>query len=209
RYALEAGVDGVVFSAETGARDDPETTVRYAVRQARYDESNIEALDLHRAERDRRRERLEYYYAKFLGRPAGVQYHDEPLPLYTHADFSTADWACAAVYRANNRGAVGIFPFTLTGEAVRAMVHFLPYRPIIAVTDEEATLPRLALYAHVYPVLVDKVSATFDVRDLKALVQEVMRRFELGTAGGEALATMPHPVRKAKGTDTLVLIRRL
>jgi pyruvate kinase len=209
RYALEAGVDGVVFSAETGARDDPEATVRYAVRQACYDESNIEELDLHRAERDRRRERMEYYYGKFLGRPPGLQYHDEPLPLHTHADFSTADWACAAVYRANNRGAIGVFPFTLTGEAVRDMVHFLPYRPIVALTDEEATLARLALYAHVYPVLVDRVSATFDVRDLKALVQEVMRQFELGTAGEEALATMPHPVRKAKGTDTLVLIRRL
>jgi pyruvate kinase len=209
RYALEAGIDGVVFSAETGARDDPETTVNYAIRQARFDEANIEELDLHRAERDRRRERLEYYCAKFLGRPTEMQYHAEPMPLRAHADFSTADWACAAVYRANTRRAIGIFPFTLTGEAVRAMVHFLPYRPIIAITDEEETLARLALYAHAYPVLVDRVSATFDVRDLKALVQEVMRKFELGAAGEEALATMPHPVRKTKGTDTLVLIRRL
>jgi pyruvate kinase len=52
RHALEAGVDGLVFSAETGAREDPETTVEFAVKQACEDEKDIEVVDLHKAEHD-------------------------------------------------------------------------------------------------------------------------------------------------------------
>jgi pyruvate kinase len=129
RHALEAGVDGIVFSAETGARDDPQTTVLFAVMQAKIDQKDIEQVDLHKAERDKRRERMEFGYDTLLGHKTRTPIPEEPLNWLTLRDFSTMDWACAAVYRANIRRAAGIFPFTVQGNTVRDMVHFLPYRP--------------------------------------------------------------------------------
>ena len=208
RSALEAGADGIMFTAETAGREDPETTVRYAVRQAHHDEEDIERLKLHQTARDERRERMEKFYGMLLQRPDRTLQSDDPFPLRTLKDFSTMDWACAAVYRANNRRAIGIFPFTVQGNTVRDMVHFLPYRPIVAITENPYTLARLALYGHVYPVLVEKVEETFDVENLKTLVQKIMAKFSIGSVGDQALATMPHPVRVQGGTDTLVLIRR-
>lgn len=206
RHALEAGVDGIVFSAETGARDDPESTVEFAVRQAHEDEKDIEEVDLHKAERDRRRERMEFGYDTLLGQKPRTPQPLDPLDFETLADFSTMDWACAAVYRANIRRAVGIFPYTVRGNTVRDMVHFLPYRHIVALVNNEKTLARLALFAHVHPVLVEEVPDNFDVAELKELVEAVIEKFDMGKLGKEAFATMPHPVKEASGTDTLVRI---
>jgi pyruvate kinase len=86
------------------------------------------------------------------------------------------------------------------------MVHFLPYRPIVALVDNEKTLAKLALFAHVHPVLVEHVPDNFDVAELKMLVEAVIEKFDMGKLGKEAFATMPHPVKEASGTDTLVRI---
>lgn len=97
-----------------------------------------------------------------------------------------------------------MFPFTVRGNTVRDMVHFLPYRPIVALTYNEESLALLALYSHVYPVLVGNISKDFDVKNLKRLVIAVIEKF--GISGAEAFATMPHPIAKTSGTDTLVEI---
>ncbi len=208
RHALEAAVDGIMFTAETGARQDPETTVMYAARQANHDEQDIEDQDLHRAERDKRRERMEQWYRELLQRPKKSLNREDPFPLLKESDLSTMDWATSAVWRANTRRAAGIFSYTQSGNTARDMAHMLPHRPIFAITSNEQILARLALYRNVYPILVEGVDDSFDVDELKELVQEIMERFEIGHAGDQSFAMMAHPIGHEGKTDTLVQIRR-
>jgi pyruvate kinase len=208
RHALEAAADGLMFTAETVVREDPETPVIYASRQANYDEHDIEDQDLYKAERDKRRERIEQWYKELLQRPERSLSYEDSFPLRKESDHSTMDWATSAVWRANNRRAAGIFSYTQNGNTARDLAHMLPYRPIFAITHSRQVLAKLALYRNVYPILVEGVHESFDIEDLKELVQEIMERFDIGHIGDEAFAMLAHPVGHEEKTDTLIQIRR-
>jgi pyruvate kinase len=201
RHALEAAVDGIVFTKETGARPDPETTVEYLVKQEVNDLKDIRRWDLWNGERERRRQRLTKIHARTR---RGLSPGKEYLPWRGNRDLDAAEFAMGGDFRANARHAP-IVAVTANGNIVSNLVHFLPYGPIIAVTSSPRTLARLSLFAHVHPVLVDALQSNFDVKDLQELVLEIMERFSVGD---EVLALMPHPVGLETGLDTVIFIKR-
>ena len=215
RSALDSAIDGVVLTAETAKRSDPERVGQLLLRQAAEDELDIEERKLHQRKRDLRREEFEEKYTALL---EGTLSKDDDFPLRDYKDFSTADMALAAVHRANNRKAVAILPFTMKGNSVRDIVHFLPYRPVFPFTLEEQTIPRLLLYRGVFPIIVriEKKAHEFDVNDLKQLMRDAMGRFRIGERKNSAdskredsaIGTMAHPISAREGTDILVWIRR-
>lgn len=205
RSALDWAIDGVVFTAETVKRPDPEEVVRSLLAQAMADEKDIETNKLYDQKQKSRREQFEERYLTLLNnRTLG------DFPLKDHKDFSTADMAIAAVDRANNRKACGLFPFTIVGNTVRDMVHFLPYMPIFAFTKDPKTVSRLLLYRGVHPILVeldnDEID-TFDVHSLKKLMLEAMTKFKIGGGNSVGIGSMAHPISGREGADTLVWIR--
>ena len=200
RHALLAGVDGFVFTGETASRGrDPETPVRFLVEQARVDEEDIVSHNVWRGERDARRERMEDQYKKLLDGDS-----DKKYPLQTLPELSQIDWAVGAVYRANNRKAMGIFPVTETGTTVRNLAHFLPHRPIFALSHSSRILAQVALHRGAHPVKLDQKIQ--DLNDLRTLVIDVMIKFDIGEVGEQALATLPF--QNQPGMTTLTLITR-
>jgi len=171
RHALEAAVDGIVFTKETGARPDPETTVEYLIRQAIHDEKDILRLDLWWGEREKRRHRLNYALRRMR---RGLR-PDKGLPLAWQGirDLDAAELEMGADFRANARYAP-IVAVTENGPTIANLVHFLPYAPIVAITSNPITVARLTLFRNVHPVLVDVLDDSFSVENLKELALEMM-----------------------------------
>ncbi len=203
----DMAIDGVVLTAETVKRPDPETVVNLILKQAAEDERDIESRRSYDDQRNRFREEFEKRYSELLDGYFNVS---DGFPLREHNDFSTADMALAAVHRGNHRRAAGLFPFTVKGKSVRDMVHFLPYKPIFPFTQDDATISQLLLYRGVFPICfrIESSLADFNLSDLKELIQSAMERFSIGEPGDSAIGTMPHPLSADEGTDTLVWIRR-
>ena len=203
----DMAIDGVVLTAETVKRPDPERVVILILKQAAEDERDIERRRSYDDQRNQFREEFEKRYSELLDGYFNVS---DGFPLREHKHFSTADMALAVVHRGNHRRAAGLFPFTVKGNSVRDMVHFLPYKPIFPFSQDDATISQLLLYRGVFPIRfrIDSPLADFDLADLKELIQSAMVKFSIGEPGDSAIGTMPHPLSADGGTDTLVWIRR-
>ncbi|MEE8583853.1 MAG: pyruvate kinase alpha/beta domain-containing protein, partial [Acidobacteriota bacterium] len=151
-------------------------------RQCKVDEERIETDNVWRGERDTRRERMEDQYKGLL---RGVP--DKDYPLQSKTELSHIDWAVGAVYRANNRKAMGIFSDTETGTTVRNLAHFLPYRPIFALSISATILAKVALHRGVHLIRLNQKIGSLS--ELRTVVIKAMEKFNIGEVGEDALAT--------------------
>ncbi len=138
---------------------------------------------------------------------------DPNLPIDKQRELGTTDFAIAAVFRANEYGAIGLFPFTFNGRTVREMCRFYPETEIFPVTHVRKIIPSLLLCRCAHPVLVEVSRAdlkNIKIDDFKEMVRDIVNELDLGERKPNAryaICTMAHPPLEPGGTDTLLRLR--
>lgn len=214
RSALELGVDGFVLTGETTGRpEDPETVVGALVSQIEKDEDDLITQDEKDPSETNHYERLREVERIAFHKTMRKQMREPNLPVETQRDLGTTDFAIAAVFRANQYGAIGVFPFTSNGRTVREMCRFYPETRIFPITPSSETAQSLLLCRCTHPVLIeipDEELAGFYIDNFKDLVRRIVSELDLRKrkpSARYAICTMAHPPLQPGGTDTLLRIR--
>ena len=214
RSALELGVDGFVLTGETTERPlNPELVVEALAEQIKDDEKdliNTEKGNDHGTnhyERLREVERIAFHQSMWK------QMRDPSLSDEMRSTLGTTDFAIAAVFRGNQYGAIGIFPFTVHGRTVREMGRFYSEIAIFPICPSPEVATSLLLCRCTHPVLVKmkgRELEEFYMDDIKALVPRIVKELGLRETNENAryaICTMAHPPLQPGGTDTLLRIR--
>jgi pyruvate kinase len=214
RSALELGVDGFVLTGELTERPrNPELVVEALAKQIKDDEDdliNMEKGNEHGTnhyERLREVERIAFHQSMWK------QMREPSLSDAKRSTLGTTDFAIAAVFRGNQYGAIGIFPFTVHGHTVREMGRFYPEIAIFPICPSPEVATSLLLCRCTHPVLVkmrDRELEEFYIDDIKALVPRIVKDLRLRETNKNAryaICTMAHPPLQPGGTDTLLRIR--
>jgi pyruvate kinase len=213
RSALELGVDGFVLTEETTARSDPETVVHALADQIEKDEEDLITQDQRDPSEANHYERLREIERLAFHKSMRKQMRDPSLHIDIQRTLGTTDFAIAAVFRANQYGAIGVFPFTVHGSTVREMCRFYPETGIFPVTTMPKIAQSLLLCRCTHPILVrmsDDEHKEFYIDRFKELVREIVNVLELRERklnARYAICTMAHPPLQPGGTDTLLRIR--
>jgi pyruvate kinase len=137
----------------------------------------------------------------------------ESDPEYTHAseiasgcpDFPHAIARATRAVCAALPDVAAIVAFTRDGSTARLISKDRPTRPVLALTDDPAVFPRLALYWGVQPV------RSAPAADLPSMLREAERAArEAGVAGdGDALVIAGHLPAEAPGSTNFVTLHRV
>lgn len=214
RSALELGVDGFVLTGETTNRpDDPQTVVRALVSQIKKDEDDLITKDKNDPAGKNHYEELREVERIAFHKKMWEQMRDPELSIPEQRKLGTTDFAIAAVFRANQYGALGIFPFTVNGRTVREMGRFYPETEIYPITNSAEIAQTLLLCRCTHPVLVKlsrKDLKDISIESFKNLVRKIVNELGLRKRNENAryaICTIPHPPSRPGGTDTLLRIR--
>lgn len=213
RSALELGVDGFVLTEETTARPDPENVVKALASQIERDEYDLITQDQRYPSEENHYEKLREIERVAFHKGMRKEMRDPSLSIERQRKLGTTDFAIAAVFRANQYDAIGVFPFTVNGRTVREMCRFYPETEIFPVTHVQEIIPSLLLCRCTHPVLVEMSEEDlkkFYIDDFKDLVRSIVNVLDLGARKPNAryaICTMAHPPLQPGGTDTLLRIR--
>lgn len=106
---------------------------------------------------------------------------------------------------ANHVGAVAIACLTHSGMAARTLAKFRPYRPIIAIMDNERMLRKLAFVWGVRGVIIPKIVAT---DDLFAMVETTLLQNQLAEQDDYVVVTAGVPTLR-RGTTNMVKVHKI
>jgi len=210
RSALELGVDGFVLTEETLTRLDPEEVVKALASQIEKDEWDLITTQ-NQTDETSHYERLREVERKAFHKSMWKTMRVPGVPKKDQSRLGTTDFAIAAVFRANQYNAIGLFPFTVNGRTVREMCRFYPETGIFPVTNNAKIAHSLLLCRCTHPVLVEMNDEDLsDIDKFKELVRKVVDVLDLrerNPGSRYAICTIPHPWTEPGGTDTLLRIR--
>ena len=214
RSALELGVDGFVLTGELTERPrNPEVVVEALAKQIEDDEADLINMEKGKAQGTNHYERLRDVERVAFHQSMWKQMREPSLSDEIRSALGTTDFAIAAVFRGNQYGAIGIFPFTVHGRTVREMGRFYSEIAIFPICPSPEVATSLLLCRCTHPVLVkmrERELEAFYIDDIKALVPRIVKELGLREKNENAryaICTMAHPPLQPGGTDTLLRIR--